>query len=219
MADTRSTSPDLCPRTTTSSIPTSARPTRPTPTRATTIRQRLFGATALTLSAMLVLTACSSGEETVATPSVSIPATSAMPSAPAATTPAGVAELEPACLTYFELDLFNSDYAAGIVADGGMTEKQAKAEYLRLVQKLMADSKAVEGAGAEGAARIAANAKKMKKIIKKLSKKTTLGEIPAKKAEKLGLQASRIQTACANNGFPLPEVNVQARSDAGIGGA
>lgn len=191
MADIRSTSPD------------------PTRRRATALA-------GLALSGMLILSACSSGGETAATPTPSQPPVSAVPSAEASAAMPGVAELEPACLTYFELDLFNSDYAAGIVADGGMTEKQAKAEYLRLAKKLVADSDGVEGEGAEGAKRINANAKRMRKTINGLGKKTNLSEIPAKKADKLALQASRIQAACANNGYPLPDVNAQARADAGI---
>lgn len=191
MADVRSTSPD--------------------PTR-----RRTTAIAGLALSGLLVLSACSSGEETAATPTPSLPPVSAMPSAEPSAAMPGVAELEPACLTYFELDLFNSDYAAGIVADGGMTEKQAKAEYLRLVKKLVADSNGVEGEGAEGAQRINANAKRMRKAINGLGKKTNLSEIPAKKAKTLALQASRIQAACANNGYPLPDVNAQARADAGI---
>ena len=191
MADIRSTSPDLT-------------------------RRRTTAIAGLALSSLLVLSACSSGEDTAATPTPSLPAVSAMPSAEPSTAIPGVAVLEPACLTYFELDLFNSDYAAGIVADGGMTEKQAKAEYLRLVKKLVADSNGIEGEGAEGAQRINANAKRMRKAINALGKKTNLGEIPAKKADKLALQASRIQAACANNGYPLPDVNAQARADAGI---
>lgn len=174
---------------------------------------------AIAASGLLLLTACSSGDDSAATASASMSSMSAMPSPEVSMALPGVAELQPACTTYFELDLFNSDYASGVVADGGMTEKQAKAEYARLVSKLVTDSKGVEGEGAEGAQRINANAKKMNKIIKGLGKKTTLGEIPTKKSEKLALQASRIQAACANNGYPLPEINVQARADAGIGGA
>jgi hypothetical protein len=191
MADIRSTSPSLARRRTTALV-------------------------GLALGSLLVLSACSSGDDSAATPSASVAASSDMPSAEASAAAPGVAELEPACLTYFELDLFNSDYAAGIVADGGMTEKQAKAEYLRLVKKLVADSDGVEGEGAEGAQRINANAKRMRTIIAGLAKKTDLGEIPTKKAAKLALQASRIQAACANNGYPLPDVNAQARSDAGV---
>ncbi|MFM8353022.1 MAG: hypothetical protein ACKN9D_18395 [Actinomycetales bacterium] len=180
------------------------------------VRRRTTAVVGIALAGLLALSACSSGGDTAA-PSSSAPASSSdLPSAEASEAAPGVAELEPACLTYFELDLFNSDYAAGIVADGGMTEKQAKAEYLRLVKKLVADSDGVEGEGAEGAQRINANAKKMRKIIAGLGKKTNLGEIPAKKAAKLAAQASRIQGACANNGYPLPDVNAQARSDAGV---
>lgn len=179
-------------------------------------RRRNTAVVGLALAGLLTLSACSSGGETAATPSPSDLASSAMASPEASEAPMGVAELEPACLTYFELDLFNSDYAAGIVADGGMTEKQAKAEYLRLVKKLVADSDGVEGEGAEGAARINANAKKMRKIIAGLGKKTNLGEIPNKKAAKLAAQATRIQSSCENNGYPLPEVNAQARTDAGV---
>ncbi len=174
---------------------------------------------AIAASGLLVLTACSSGDDSAATASASMSSMSAMPSPEGNMALPGVAELQPACTTYFELDLFNSDYASGVVADGGMTERQAKAEYARLVSKLVADSKGVEGEGAEGAQRINTNAKKMNKIMNGLGKKTTLGEIPNKKSEKLALQASRIQAACANNGYPLPEINVQARADAGIGGA
>lgn len=180
--------------------------------------RRSAAAVSVVMSGLLVLTACSSGGDSAQTPSASSMASSAMPSAEASAAPVGVAELEPACLAYFELDLFISDYAAGIVADGGMNEKQAKAQYLTLVKKVVAASNGVSGDGAEGAKRINANAKKMRKVINGLAKKATLGDIPAKKADKLALQASRIQAACANNGFPLPEVNVQARSDAGISG-
>jgi len=181
-------------------------------------RRRFAAAIGLAMSSLLVLTACSSGGDSAATPSASIMESSAMPSAEASAAPVGVAELEPACLAYFELDLFISDYAAGIVADGGMNEQQAKAQYLTLVKKVVAASKGVSGEGAEGATRISANAKRMRKIMNGLGKKVTLKQMPAKKADKLVLQASRIQAACANNGFPLPEVNVQARTDAGISG-
>lgn len=180
------------------------------------VRRRATAVVGLTLCSILALSACSSGDESAATATPSLPATSGAASPEASAAAPGVAELEPACLTYFELDLFNSDYAAGIVADGGMTEKQAKAEYLRLVKKLVADSNGVEGEGAEGAQRINANAKKMRKIISGLGKKTSLSEIPAKKAKRLALQASRVQASCENNGYPLPDVNAQARSDAGV---
>lgn len=183
-------------------------------------RRRTTAVVGVAMSGLLVLTACSSGGGSAETPSESASmASSAMPSEEPSAAPVGVAELEPACLAYFELDLFISDYAAGIVADGGMNEQQAKAQYVTLVKKVVAASNGVTGDGAEGAKRINANAKRMRKIINGLGKKTTLGKIPAKKADKLALQASRLQSTCANNGFPLPEVNAQARTDAGISGA
>lgn len=171
---------------------------------------------AVAAAAALLLASCSSeptAEESLS-PSASLPASSAAP-VPSASAVAATDAASMACAAYFELDLLNSSYAGGAVADGDMTEEQVRADFTRLLKELVAQAKV---ATSEGLAdeKLLINAKKMKKTVKALEKNAALSDLSAKKKEKFVKQSVRVQKACDRAGYPLPEDNVTARTAAGL---
>lgn len=120
-----------------------------------------------------------------------------------------------ACAAYFQLDLLNSTYAGGAVADGDMTEAQVRADFTRLLRIMVAQGKIAEEDGAVDP-KLVANATKMRKAVKGLAKSQALSDLSKKQQAKFTLQSSRVQKACNRAGFPLPEDNNTARMAAGI---
>ena len=160
----------------------------------------------LTISALLTLSACSSGDEPVAVPSTSA---SASPGSTITQIPA----LSGACASVYEVDLLVSDYNSGAVANGDFTEKEALADYARLTKAINTSATTVAGAGKAKAAVLKKSSKRSMKIINSLSPNATLGTISAAKSKKLAAQRARMMGVCNAAGYPLPAVNAQAKSD------
>ncbi len=120
-----------------------------------------------------------------------------------------------ACAAYFQLDLLNSTYAGGAVADGDMTEAQVRVDFRRLLKIMVAQG---EVAVADGTAdqKLVANAQRMRKAVNGLAKSQALSDLTTKQQAKFATQSSRVEKACARAGFPLPDDNITARTAAGI---
>jgi hypothetical protein len=176
---------------------------------------------ALGAAAALALAACSSSSSDTATPTASVPTSavasaSALPSATAASgsaSPTSAAGLS--CAAYFELDLLNSQYAGGAVANGNLTEDQIKADFKRLLKDMTAQAKL---ALTDGTAddKLFKNAKRMKAEINALKKKQALKNMSKADQAKFAKQSLRVQRACDRAGYPLPAENVTARTSAGL---
>lgn len=157
-------------------------------------------------SGLLVLSACSSGEDPVAVSSSSAPAS---PSSSIVQIPS----LSSACASVYEVDLLVSDYQAGAVANGDFTEKEALADYARLTKAINTSSKTVAGDGKAKAAALIKSSKRSLRIINGLNNSATLGTMSSLKAKKLAAQRGRMMGVCAAAGYPLPSVNAQAQLD------
>lgn len=177
----------------------------------TTSRSGLMLA-ALILSSALVLSACSSGDE-VAVPD------------PTPTVTETVEELiieEPldaaglSCAAFYELDTLMLSYAEGMVAAGEMTEAQAKREFRRLTNEVVDQG---EIAVAEGTldTKIVANAKRLQKRADAWKKRNTIGALTNKESRLVQTQMNRIEKNCVRGGFPLPDVNLELRTDVATG--
>ena len=120
-----------------------------------------------------------------------------------------------ACSAYFQLDLLNSTYAGGAVADGDMTETQVRTDFQRLLKIMVVQGKV---AVADGTAdqKLVANAQRMRKAVNGLAKGTALSDLAKKQQVKFATQSSRVEKACTRAGYPLPEDNIVARTAAGI---
>ena len=173
---------------------------------------------ALGAAAALLLAACTSEptsdlSSSASDSAVSAPTDEASSAASGATEPTNAAG--EACSAYFQLDLLNSTYVGGAVADGDMTEAQVRADFMRLLRIMVSQGKiAVEDGSVN--AKLVANATKMRKAVKGLSKSQALSDLTKKQQDKFALQSSRVQRACDAAGFPLPEDNNTARRAAGI---
>ena len=172
---------------------------------------------AVAASSALLLASCSSGSEPAASPSASLAPSSASaePSASATAdiTPTGAAAL--ACAAYFDLDLLNSQYAGGAVADGDMTEEQVRADFKTQLKELVAQAKLAADDGS-GDAKLVANSLRMKKLVKSLDKQQSLSDLSQKQQKTFAKSSLRVQKACDRAGFPLPGDNVTARTAAGL---
>ncbi len=164
----------------------------------------------------LGLAACSSDEEASPEASASSSASAAAldPSASAAPIVAAGAAAD-ACAAYFELDLLNSAYAGGAVADGDLTEEQAKDQFKSLLKEMVVQSKAAIQDGS-GDAKMAANATRMRKVVRSLTKDEALSDLSTNKQTRFAKSSLRMQKACDRAGYPLPDDNVTARTAAGI---
>ncbi|MDI1289694.1 MAG: hypothetical protein PSX37_07080 [bacterium] len=173
---------------------------------------------ALGAAAALLLAACTSEPTSDLSSSASdsslvAPSDEATSAASGATEPTDAAG--EACAAYFQLDLLNSTYAGGAVADGDMTEAQVRADFTRLLKIMVAQGKiAVEDGSVNQ--KLVANATRMRKAVRGLAKNQALSDLTKKQQNKFTLQSSRVQKACASAGFPLPEDNNVARTAAGI---
>ena len=168
------------------------------------------------LAAPLVRSACSSDEEPApASTSAAAPSASASPatSASASAVPTGAAAV--ACEAYFSLDLLNSAYAGGAVADGDLTEEQVREDFEATLKELVAQAKASVDDGS-GDRKLVVNAKRMKRIVKSLDEGAALSDLPTAKQTRFAKSSLRVQKACDRAGFPLPEDNITARTAAGI---
>jgi hypothetical protein len=179
-------------------------------------RRQGLGIIALVVAAGLVLAGCSSSEP-AATPSASssalASASAASPEASASAAATGAAAQ--ACAAYFQLDLLNSSYAGGAVADGDMTEQQVRDQFQAQLKELVTQAQA---AVADGTAdqKLLTNAQRMKKIVKSLKKQQALKDLSKAKQTSFAKSSLRVQKACERAGFPLPADNVTARTAAGI---
>jgi hypothetical protein len=173
-------------------------------------------ALALTMTAsLLALSACSSDEAAPeASASASALATDS-PSPEATETIAATGAAAAACAAYFRLDLLNSAYAGGAVADGDYTEQQIRDEFRASLKELVTQAKA---AVADGSAtpKMVANAKRMKKTVNSLAKGQPLSDLSTAKQTRFAKSSLRVQKACDAAGYPLPADNVTARTAAGI---
>lgn len=174
---------------------------------------------ALGAAAVLLMSACTS--EPTSDLSSTASESAAVASSDEASLPASDGASEPtdaageACTAYFQLDLLNSTYAGGAVADGDMTEAQVRADFTRLLKIMVSQGKvAVEDGTVDQ--KFVANATRMRKAVKGLSKSQALSDLSKKQQAKFTLQSSRVQKACARAGFPLPDDNNTARMAAGI---
>jgi hypothetical protein len=176
-----------------------------------------LGLPALVVAGALALAGCSSSEPAATTSSLPSGTASASggssASASASSTPTGAAA--EACAAYFKLDLLNSSYAGGAVADGDMTEQQVRDEFTADLKTLVTQAKA---AVADGTAdqKMVANSTRMKKIVKSLKKQQALSDLSKKQQVSFAKSSLRVQKSCERAGFPLPDDNVTARTAAGI---
>jgi hypothetical protein len=163
----------------------------------------------------LLLASCSSDPE--AEPATS--SSAALPSASAQATDAATIEATgaaaDACAAYFELDLLNSQYAGGAVADGDYTEEQIRAEFKALLKDMANQSQAALDDGS-GDQKLVANSIRMRKIVRSLKKQEALSDLSSKQQERFAKSSLRVQKACDRAGFPLPEDNIIARTAAGL---
>lgn len=172
-------------------------------------RQTLGAAAALV--ALLALTACGSSDEAAPTATES----SALPTASDGSTPSAAAA--EACAAYFALDLLNSVYAGGAVADGDITEAKAKADFTRFLRAMVVQGKEAQADGSLGTAFLA-NATKMRKAVRSLGGNEALSDLSAAQQKRFARQSSRVERACEAAGFPLPDDNITARTAAGVTG-
>ena len=172
---------------------------------------------ALASASVMILTSCSSDSE----PAASSAAASAVASSAAASPSASAAAVAPAgaaavaCAAYFDLDLLNSSYAGGAVADGDITEEQVREQFQAQLKELKAEAKAaVEDGSADR--KLLINAKRMKKIVNSLAKDEALADLSTKQQTRFAKSSLRVQKACDRAGLPLPADNVTARTAAGL---
>lgn len=169
--------------------------------------------TGVAVVASLVLAGCGSGEEApAASPSAGVGSASATAGADPALAGTAVAA---ACAAYFELDLLNSSYAGGAVADGDMTEQQVKEDFARLLQQIVKNAKVAVAEG-DANAKLLANATRMRAAVKSLDKDQALADLSKKQQAAFAKQSLRVQRACDRAGFALPADNITARTAAGI---
>jgi hypothetical protein len=174
---------------------------------------------ALVAAAALALAACSSSTDVPAGSGSASALSSVGSTAPAASgsavaaSPASAAAL--ACAAYFQLDLLNSQYAGGAVANGNMTEQQIKADFKRLLADMVTQAKL---AVADGTAdnKLQVNSERMRAMIKALKKAQILSDLSAANQAKFAKQSLRVQRSCDRAGYPLPADNVTARTSAGL---
>ncbi len=172
---------------------------------------------ALAAASAMLLASCSSDPEPTASASASavLPSASATadPSASATAVPSGAAVA--ACAAYFDLDLLNSQYAGGAVENGNLTEAQVREQFQADLKELTAQAKAAVADGSADA-KLVANAKRMKKIVKTLNKQEALSDLSKKQQTRFAKSSLRVQKACDRAGFPLPADNITARTAAGL---
>lgn len=184
-------------------------------TRRAALPRRTLAIGAALAVAGTVLVGCSSDSEpaetATASPTVAA-STSAATSEPAVDT-TGPAAL--ACAAYFALDLLNSSYAGGAVADGDLTEDEVKADFRASIKEMVAQGKVAVADGSIDQ-KFLANAERMKKAIASLAKREALSDLTKKQKAKFAVQSLRVQKACARAGFDLPADNVTARTAAGL---
>lgn len=183
----------------------------------TNVRRTISVVAAVGVAAVILTSCTSSPESETTTSSPSAAATSAAVSeaaSPEASAAADSAAAQ-ACAAYFELDLLNSSYAGGAVADGDMTEAQVRADFKRLLKQLKAQATIAVAEGSADA-KLEANSARMKKIVKSLAKGEALKDLSKAKQNTFAKSSLRVQKACERAGFPLPDDNVTARTAAGL---
>jgi len=163
----------------------------------------------------LLLASCSSDPEaeTATSSAAALPSASAAASESAVAVAAGAAA--DACAAYFDLDLLNSQYAGGAVADGDYTEDQIKSEFKALLKTMANESEAALADGS-GDQKLVTNSARMRKTVKSLKKAESLSDLSKKQQLRFAKSSLRVQKACERAGFPLPDDNVLARTSAGL---
>lgn len=158
---------------------------------------------------LLALTACGSGDE-------ASPTDAASSAAPTASDGSALSVAATnACAAYFELDLLNSNYAGGAVADGDITEAKAKADFARLLRVMVSQGNEAQSDGSLGTAFVA-NATKMRKAVRSLGGNEALSDLTTAQQARFARQSTRVERACEAAGFPLPDDNITARTAAGV---
>ncbi len=178
--------------------------------------RRVVAIAAVAACSALILTSCSSdpeAEPVASSSSIALPSPSAESTESAVAVPTGAAAQ--ACAAYFDLDLLNSHYAGGAVADGNYTEEQIRAEFKALLKEMAVQSKAALEDGS-GDQKLVTNSVRMRKIVRSLTKQEALSDLSKKQQLRFAKSSLRVQKACDRAGFPLPEDNVVARTAAGL---
>jgi hypothetical protein len=174
---------------------------------------------ALVAAAAVALTSCSSSSDAPASSGAASASTASSVPMPSVSGSAGSASTTSAaalaCAAYFSLDLLNSQYAGGAVANGNMTEQQVKSDFKKLLAEMVtqADLAATDGT-ADG--KLSINALRMKKMILTLKKTQSLSDLSKDNQVKFAKQSLRVQRSCDRAGYPLPADNVTARTSAGL---
>jgi hypothetical protein len=166
----------------------------------------------------MLLASCSSSPEATPSASGSSSAPIASSSAPVPSSSASSAPLDAtglACAAYFQLDLLNSSYAGGAVANGNATEQQMRDDFTKLLKEMVAQGKAAAATGVADP-KLLINAKRMKKMINSLAKGAALSDLSKSQQAKFAKQSVRVQKACERAGYPLPADNTTARTAAGL---
>lgn len=174
---------------------------------------------ALGAAAALLLSACTSDPASEISAAASESASAAVEGSNSASASGGATEptnsASEACTAYFELDLLNSTYAGGAVADGDMTEAQVRADFQRLLKIMVRQGKLAVEDGTAGQ-KLVTNAVRMRKAVNALAKGAALSDMAKQKQVSFAKQSSRVERACARAGFALPDDNITARTAAGI---
>jgi hypothetical protein len=169
---------------------------------------------ALFAAGALVLSACGSGDENAVDENAVETVVSETTEEAIAAEPLDAAGL--ACANFFELDLLMSQYGAGMVAAGDMTEAQVKREYRRIIGEVVAQGEIAVAEG-EIEPRIVNNAKRLQNAAGKMKKKNTFSNMPRAQRNAMNTRMTRIERTCARAGYPLPDENVMLRADVASG--
>jgi hypothetical protein len=176
---------------------------------------------ALAIAATLSLAACSGSSDAGASDAASTSPVPSMSDSAMASDSAGASDLAPvdaagsSCEAYFKVDLLNSQYAGGAVAQGDLTEADARTQMQADLFEMNKQAKAAESDGS-GSPKLAKNALKMKKLVKALKAGAPLSALSKASQQNFATYSLRVQQACDALGYPLPDENVTARSSAGI---
>lgn len=169
---------------------------------------------ALFATGALVLSACGSGDEVAVDESAVETVVTETTEEAVVPEPLDAAGL--ACANFFELELLMSQYGAGMVAAGDMTEAQVKREYRRLIGEVVAQGEIAVAEG-EIEPRIVNNAKRLQNSAGKMKKKNTFGNMPRAQRKAMNTRMTRVERTCARAGYPLPDENVMLRADVATG--
>ncbi len=162
----------------------------------------------------LVLSACGSGDEAAVEETAVETVVTETTEEAVVVEPLDAAGL--ACASFFELDLLMSEYGAGMVTAGDMTEAQVKREYRRIVGEVVTQGEIAVAEG-EIEPRIVNNAKRLQNAAGRMKKKDTFDNMSRAQRKAMNTRMTRIERTCARAGYPLPDENVMLRADVATG--